>query len=337
VSERAVELLLQSDVIDLHVDTFIWTRLFGYDPGVWHGPGPLAARYLGQTDIPRLRAAGVTGAAWIITTNPCRQPRARLRALVDNYRALTTRLAAPGADTSVVATLSEYRAARAIGRQAAFVGVQGGNALSDEASSRVFPLDQLAFVTLMHLTDSNLGHSSSPYNLGSRAGLLPRGRELVGELEARHVLIDLAHASHQTFWDVVNTHDPTRPLLVTHTGFASVTPHWRNLDDRQAKAIAASGGIVGVLYHGPFLGGPPWGGHVRAVARHLAHGVRLLGAQHVCLGSDWDGMIATPVDMPTCLELPRLVQALLDEGLSDSDVTLLMGQSFLGCLEHSRP
>src|SRR5688500_560690 len=72
VSREALDLWLASEVVDLHIDTFIWQRLFGYDLGRRHGTGPLDARYFGQADLPRCLEAGLGGAVWIITTNPLR-------------------------------------------------------------------------------------------------------------------------------------------------------------------------------------------------------------------------------------------------------------------------
>jgi membrane dipeptidase len=333
VSEAAVELVVSNDVVDLHVDSFIWRRLLGYELRRWHAVGLLNARWLGQADLPRLRAAGVTGAHWVITTNPFRTRRSRLRALRSNYATLCDELTRPEANAAVVRTADEYRSARAAGKHAAFLAIQGGNALSDPESSRVFPLDKLFRVTLVHLTHSDIGDSSFRVFPGKDAGLRARGRELVHELERHHVLVDLAHASSRTFWDVVECHDRHRPLVVSHTGFSAITPHWRNLSDEQARAIAHSGGLVGVLFHGPFLGDGPFGGSARSVAKHIAHGIALLGAKHIGIGSDWDGLIATPLDMPTCLELPRLVQALLDEGISQQDIVQVLGRSFLEFLD----
>jgi membrane dipeptidase len=220
---------------------------------------------------------------------------------------------------------------------AAFLAIQGGNALSDPESARVFPLDRLLLTTLVHLTNNDLGDTSSPIRMGQQRGLLPRGRELIFELESKRVWVDLAHASKKTFWDAVKVHDRSRPLLVSHTAFSSLTPHWRNLDDDQARAITDSGGLIGILYHGPFLGESSFDGTVATIARHLAYGVKRFGAEHICLGSDWDGMIAPPIDMPTCLELPRLVEALNREGLSSTAIRQILGGSFLRLLKETHP
>lgn len=337
VSRAAVDLVVDSEVVDLHVDSFIWARLFGYDLLKRHGQGPLGARWMSQADLPRLRQAGVGSAVWIITTNPWRRRRNRLRALVANYRRLLDTLCHPESGTEVVTNYREYLAARATGKHAAFIGLQGANALSDAASPSAFPLEQLLLVTLVHLTNSDIGTTSSPLHLGRDRGLLTRGRALIQELEAQGTLVDLAHASPRLFWDVVAMHAPARPLIVSHTGLSGVTPHWRNLDDRQLRAIAESGGVAGLLFHGPFLGDPHWGGSVRSVARHLVHGIKTVGAQHLCLGSDWDGLIATPLDMPTCLELPCLVQALLDEGIDEVSIEWILGKSVLRLLALARP
>src|SRR4029079_10276916 len=75
ISREAVELYLASDVIDLHIDTFIWNRVFGYDLTKRHGLGLLGARFYSQVDLPRLHEARITGGVWVITTNPLRPSR----------------------------------------------------------------------------------------------------------------------------------------------------------------------------------------------------------------------------------------------------------------------
>src|SRR5262245_36699119 len=71
-SREAADLYLASEVIDLHVDSFIWTRVFGYDLARRHGRGLFGARFYSQVDFPRVREARIGGALWSITTNPYR-------------------------------------------------------------------------------------------------------------------------------------------------------------------------------------------------------------------------------------------------------------------------
>jgi membrane dipeptidase len=334
ISRAAVELHFASDVIDLHVDSFIWRRMFGYDFRRRHSAFTWGVM-MSQFDLPRARDAGIGGATWVITTNPLGDARDRQAAFFDNLAELTALLESPEAHAKVVRSAAEYRAARAAGLHGAFIGVQGGNALAHSLDA----LDRLApgvvlRVTLLHLTRSRLGASSAP--LGGNQGLTAYGKDYVRRLNAHKVLVDLAHISPAGFWDAVDAHDRTLPLVVTHTGVSGVHEHWRNLDDDQLRAVANSGGTVGIIYHSEFLGDGLFSGRLDSVVRHVAHVIDVAGEDHVSLGSDWDGSIVTPRDMPSCLELPRLTHAMLEHGWSEQRIRKVLGLNFLRVVEAVR-
>jgi membrane dipeptidase len=334
ISEEAAALHYTSEIVDLHVDSFIWRRIFGYDPRQRHTAFTRGVM-MSQFDLPRAREAGIAGATWIITTNPLGDARDREAALFENLGELTALLESPEAAARVVRSAAEYRAARAAGLHAAFVGVQGGNALAHSLDA----IDRLSSgivlrVTLLHLTSSRLGSTSSP--LGGNSGLTAYGKDYVRRLNAHKIFVDLAHISRAGFWDAVEAHDPQLPFLVTHTGVCGVHRHWRNLDDDQLRAVAKSGGTVGIMYHSEFLEGRTFSGRLDAVVRHIEHAVNVAGEDHVSLGSDWDGSIVTPRDMPTCLELPRLTAALLDRNWSEARIRKVLGLNFLRVVEAVR-
>lgn len=337
ISREAVELYLASEVIDLHVDSFIWHRVFGYDLRKRHGHGLLGARVYSQVDFPRILEAELAGATWIITTNPLRRSRSRLETFLENLEELRALFDSVSEQFAVVRNHGEYRAARAAGKHAAFIGVQGGNALdhSPDALGRI-PDGLVLRVTLVHLSSSSLGTTSSPLASKKDVGLTDRGREFVRALNEKRIFVDLAHISKRGFWDAVEVADKSQPLVVTHTGVSGVFEHWRNLDDAQLRAIADSGGTIGVMYQSSFLGDPFLGGRASAIARHLRHIVDTVGSDHASLGSDWDGAIWPPRDMPTCLELPRLVQRLLDQGLPPDTIQKILGQNFLRVVRELR-
>lgn len=338
VSREAVDLYLASDVIDLHVDSFIWHRLFGKNPLERQRGLPLLPGVaLGHADLPRLREAQIGGATWVMTTNPFREGRDRVDTFLANVARVQGLLASVPEEVALVTTAAEYRAARHRDLHAAFVGVQGGSAFDQDLSvlDRL-PPGFLLRVTVMHLTSSDLGAPSSPLPGFARAGLGTRGVELVRRLDEKRIFVDLAHASPGTFWDAVHAHDRTLPLIVTHTGVSGVYRHWRNLDDSQLRAVAATGGVIGVIYHSPYLGDPIWAGRLETIVRHLEHVRRVLGDDYAALGSDWDGFIVTPRDMPTCLELPRLVDCMLRRGWSSDAIQKTLGGNFLRTLRELR-
>lgn len=329
ISREAVELYLASEVIDLHVDSFIWTRIFGYDLSRRHGLGPLGGWFFSQVDFPRIREAQVSGAMWSITTSPVRSKSARASAFRKNLAALRARIADASDELELVRTRSEYLAARARGKHAAMIAIQGGNAVDRDLDALdLLQDDAVLRVTLVHLSSSRIGHTSSPLRVRADAGLTSFGKSYVEALDARRIFVDLAHIGRRSFFDAVEVHDKTRPLICTHTGVSAVTPHWRNLDDDQLRAIAATGGTVGVIFHGAFLGGNSAG----RIVDHLEHIVRTVGEDHASLGSDFDGMIIPPPELRSCLFLPRLVQIMLARGFSADRIRKILGQNFLRAL-----
>ncbi len=338
ISREAVELYLGSEVIDLHLDSFIWQRILGYDLRKRHGLGWLRGRFYSQVDFPRALEAQLGGAMWSITTNPWRSSAGRAAAFTKNLAELRATFASVAAHCSVVRSRGEYAAARAQGKHAAFIAIQGGNALDrDESALDLIPEDVVVRVTLVHMSSSTLGETSSPLRFGQDRGLTATGRRYVEALNDKRIFVDLAHISRRGFFDAVEVHDKRQPLIVTHTGVSAVQKSWRNLDDEQLRAVADTGGTIGVVFHGPYLGGGLLrGGMAMRIVDHLQHIVRTVGEDHASFGSDFDGAIIPPRDLRTCLQLPRLVQCMLDRGFGPALIRKILGQNFLRALGELR-
>jgi membrane dipeptidase len=338
ISLEAVQLTRATDVIDLHLDTFILPRLWRYDVFARHDGGPLGRRFGGHVDVPRLRDGGLTGAMWSITTNPFRSAPMRWRVFLDNLARLRALVAGSGGLLAEVRTLAEYRAARARGAHACLLAIQGLNAIAAAAHGIAsIPDDCIVRATLVHLTPSVYGGTSSPLGRGRDVRLTALGHDTVRTMNARRMFVDLAHIHERAFWDVVATHDRTQPLLSTHTGVSGVRPHWRNLTDDQLRAIADTGGVVGIMFHENFLrrrGGPRDGA---MIVEHVAHVIRVAGEDVAAIGSDFDGMITPPADVASADAYPRLVQHMLDAGFGADRIRKILGGNFLRALGALRP
>jgi len=336
VSSQATELLLSADLIDLHLDLDVPVRLYGYDPAVRHPP-PARPRLLwGHTDWPRLIEAGFTGVVYDIATNPARPPGDRLRATLRNVARVKERLAMYAAQLAFVRTVSDYRQARAEGRLAHWLSLQGGNAILADLSVLDGPLgDDLHRITLVHLTSSRLGGTSSP--AGRDGGIGPLGRELVARCNARRIFVDLAHAGKRTFWEALTAHRLDIPPIVTHTGVDAVRPHWRNLDDAQIRAIAERGGVIGIMYQSSFLERALLYAHRAAIVAHLQHVIDRVGEDHAAIGTDYDGAIVPPGDLPDVTHHPLLVQDMLDRGWTEDRVRKVLGLNALRVMAELRP
>jgi membrane dipeptidase len=339
ISQEAVEIWDASDVVDAHVESFVWSRVAGYDLGRRHGHGLLGGCFYSQADLPRMVDAGLSGVVLSVATNPFRRRRRRTEILLANLARLRAAVDARP-DTVVVADHAGYRRARRDGKLACFLAVQGGNALGSPADLERVPDDVVSRITLVHLTTSPLGTSSAP---GPRLpprrhrGLTRLGAELVEAMNARRVLVDLAHISPEGFWDALEVQDRDQPAIVSHTGVRGVHDVWRNVDDAQLRAVAELGGVVGVMFHSSFLGDRLWRGRADAVVEHLAHVVRVAGEDTAAIGSDYDGLIVPPADLRTVDRLPVLVQRMLDRGFGAERVAKVLGGNYLRVVEAVRP
>ena len=338
ISVDAVALTRTADVVDLHLDTFIPVRLYGYDPARRHGLGLFGGRFFGHVDLPRAAGAGLTGAMWSITTNPFRSAGGRWRTFERNLERLQTWVAQQP-QLAQVRTRAEYDKARELCKHACMIAVQGGNCFDAAPDSVASAKDHAVVrVTLVHLTSSRLGTTSTPLPSWRRhKGLTTEGKDLVRALNAERVFVDLAHIHPDGFWDAVDVHDKTQPLIDTHTGVKGVTPGWRNLDDEQLKAIADTGGTIGVIFAEHFLRGRHGHRDGRMVLAHLQHIIDVVGDDHASIGSDYDGAIVPPSDLRTGEAYPRLVQHMLDAGWSDTRIKKILGGNFLRAFGALRP
>ena len=346
VSERAKALHQRLFVADLHADTALWGRDL------------LKRASRGHVDVPRLVDGGVALQAFTIVTKTPRNlniekntadtdniqllaiisrwpPRTwsslMERALFEASRVTNAAERSDGFFTVIrsAADLDAFEAARAqskIARTAGFIGVEGAHALEGNLAN----LDRLydAGVRMMaptHFFDTEIGGSAHGT---SHDGLTPLGREWVARMEAKKMVIDLAHASARTIEDVLKL--ATRPVVVSHTGVRGTCDNQRNLSDDQLRAISDRGGLIGIGVWETAV----CGDDARAIAKAIAHAVNLAGIDHVALGSDFDGAMAAPFDVAG---MPQITQALLDIGFDETKIERVMGGNVRRVLERLLP
>ncbi|MBA2720025.1 MAG: membrane dipeptidase [Chloroflexi bacterium] len=209
---------------------------------------------------------------------------------------------------------------------AGLLAIEGAHALDDDIAN-LERLDAAGYrmVGLAHFFDNAFAGSAHGLVKG---GLTAAGRKLVGELERRRMIIDVAHASTATIDDVLAM--ATRPVVASHTGVRAVADNQRNLSDDQLRGIAATGGMIGIGFWPTASGGDD----AASIARSIAHAVSVVGAGHVGLGSDFDGAVQTPFDVSG---LGLLTAALLDEGLDEPTIAAVMGGCAVRLLREALP
>ncbi|MBI1750334.1 MAG: dipeptidase [Acidobacteria bacterium] len=352
-SPRARDLHKTLLIADLHADSLLWRRNL------------LDRSSRGHVDMPRLLEGNVALQAFTIVTKVPRglnierndassdmiqplmilqvRPFAAWSSLTERALDQATRLRefAEQSDGKFVlvrtaAELTVYLARRERlsaprrmadpGITAGFLGVEGAHALDGDLAN----LDKLfgAGIRMMaptHFFDNDIAGSAHGT---AKGGLTDMGKQLIRRMQVRKMIVDLAHASPQAFADVIAL--ATRPVVVSHTGVKGTCNNTRNLSDDQIKAVARTGGVISIGYWETAVCGKD----AKAIARAIRYAASVAGAQHVALGSDYDGAITAPFDSS---ELVRITEALLAENFSEAEIRMIMGENILRVLKETLP
>jgi membrane dipeptidase len=246
---------------------------------------------------------------------------------------------ASGGQFKVVRTVAEIRDCLKRGVIAGIMHMEGAEAIGDDLDALyAFHAMGLRSIGPVWSRPTIFGHGvpfGFPATPDTGAGLTEAGKRLVAACNALKIMIDLSHINEKGFDDVAAL--STAPLVATHSNAHAVTPSTRNLTDRQLAVIKASGGMVGLNFATSFLrrdgkqsADMGWGD----VLAHLDHLIAHLGADHVGLGSDFDGA-TIPKGIGDVAGLPALQQAMLDHGYGKALMKKLCHDNWLALLERT--
>lgn len=192
------------------------------------------------------------------------------------------------------------------GEIGAILSLEGCDAIGDDLMKLQHILN--AGVKLVGLTwnyENAVAHGASE---DPAKGLKPFGRDVISLLNEHNILIDVSHLNEQSFWDVLPL---AKHIIASHSNARALCDHVRNLTDEQAKALVAHGGHIHLVYNPPFI----VKGHTNDVTieqfvQHFKHLAQLVGAEHLGLGSDFDGIFHTVQQLTHAGEVKHLLAAL---------------------------
>lgn len=344
-SEAAAALHRSLWIADLHADSLMWNRSL------------LERHERGHVDIPRLIEGGVALQAFTVVSKAPwglniesnsdesdltrvlflaeRWPPRTWTSLLERalYQAERLHDAARGSGGVFRVLRSRADLARYVeerrdrpAQTAGYLGIEGAQVLEGKLENvqRLFDAG-FRMMSPSHFFDTEVGGSAHGEQ---KHGLLPFGRQVIAEMERLGMLVDLSHASVKTIEDVLDV--ARQPVVFSHTGVAGTCDTPRNISDAVLQRTAASGGVIGI----GFFEGATCGANVSAIVRAIRYAVERVGAEHVALGSDFDGFVFTPIDAS---QMHALTEALLADGFSSAQIAAIMGLNVRRVLESVLP
>ncbi|MFC3053594.1 dipeptidase [Kordiimonas pumila] len=337
VSPAADKLHSSLKIVDWHADSLLWSRDF------------LKRSDYGQVDLPRLQDGNInlqvmttvtkspegqnyeenTGSSDSITKLaiaqgwPVRTWNSLLERALYQSDLLHTYVAKSKGQMVFVKNKADLAAHRNRdnGAIAVMLGTEGGHPFEGDIKNVDIMYNAgFRMVGLTHFFDNKLAGSLHGV---SKAGLTDFGRAVVKRLDELNIIIDLAHSSEATAWEVLSL--TTRPVVISHTGLKGYCDTARNYPDTLMKAIAEKGGLIAIGY---------WDAAVcdtspTAIAGAIKYGIDLVGADHIALGSDWDGAVTALASD----HISTITEALIQAGVPEADIRKVMGENSLKFLQ----
>ena len=247
------------------------------------------------------------------------------------------------------------------------LGMENGSPIQgDLANLQHFYERGIRYITLAHSQANHISDSS--YDLRRKwKGLSPFGKELVKEMNNLGIMIDISHVSDAAFYQAIELSQT--PVIASHSSLRAFTPEFeRNMDDEMIKALGENGGVIQINFGSTFVTkqanvwsykrgkaqkevGEKFGtdseefknfranyskanplpyADLDSVLDHIDHVVKLIGIDHVGIGSDYDGVgDSLPTDLKDVSTYPNLIQGLLNRGYSESDIVKILSGNFM--------
>ena len=354
IAERAQRLHNSALVFDTHVDI---PNLLRPD---WQFSEEHRADHV---DLPRIRKGGLDALFMsIYMPGNVTGPRAVNDAV--EMIAAVRKLAENLPDTVVLCTTADQvRRAHRDGKVAVLLGMEGGHMINNSlAILRSYADLGVRYLTLTHNVNTDWADSAA--DQAKHNGLTEFGRQVVRELNRLGVMVDISHVSDDTFWDALEV--SRAPMIASHSSARAIARHHRNMTDEMIKALAAKGGVIHINYAVQFLDqaraeyslktaprqralekefpgrehaerrraqivaefGPAPEVRWESIVEHIDRVVKLVGPNHVGLGSDFDGA-TMPSGMEDVTQLPKITEALLRRNYSEADVRKILGENTL--------
>jgi membrane dipeptidase len=317
-----------------------------------------------HTDIPRLRAGGVGAQFWAAyaPVETIKEHRAGIYTLeqID----LIHRMVAHAPESFELArTADDIERIRAAGKIACLIGVEGGHSIENSLGLlRIYHTLGVRYMTLTH--SDTLDWADAATDAERHDGLTAFGEDVVRTMNELGMLVDISHVSPATMRDAIRV--SRAPVIASHSSAYAVAAHPRNVPDDVLQLIKQNDGVVMVNFFSGFVvpssaqrmtqmfavrrelqakfpkeeefqaalsdwrkKNPIERGTIHDVVRHIDHIAKLIGAEHVGLGSDYDGITSLPEQLEDVSTYPRITQVLLDRGYTAEEIRGILGQNVL--------
>ena len=211
-------------------------------------------------------------------------------------------------------------------------GMENGAPIESKLSNiKLFSDMGINYITLAHSKSNHISDSSYDENK-NWGGLSPFGRKVVAEMNKQGVMIDISHVSDAAFYEVLRL--TKTPVIASHSSLRHFVPGFeRNVSDDMLRELAKNRGVIQICFGSEFIAEkkkyPNLVVTVKDVADHIDRVKKLVGIDHVGIGSDYDGWRNFPVGLEDTSTYPNLIRELLNRDYTKEEIEKVFGGNLL--------
>ena len=284
-----------------------------------------------QTNIPKMIEGGLDASCMVAYIKQEERSDEGLNCAIDKCKGIIDKLLhqiEEAYHAIQVRNRNELLYAKDLGKKGIFVGIENGYGIGKDISLLKYYKEKgIIYLTLCHNGDNDICDSAK--GNGEHNGVSDFGREIIAELNRLGIMVDLSHANEKSFYDALEL--SKAPIIASHSSCRAICNHPRNLTDDQIVALAKKGGVMQICIYDHFLNDDGIAS-VKTIADHIDHVVKLVGMNHVGIGTDFDGGGGVP-GCNAANEVINLTCELIRRGYSDFDLKKIWGENFLRVLD----
>lgn len=217
---------------------------------------------------------------------------------------------------------------KAMGRKSVMIGIENGLAVEKDLDLvNHFAERGIVYITLCHNGDNQICDSARRSN-NTWGGVSDFGRQVIERMNECGVTVDMSHAAESSFYDALEI--SRRPIVCSHSNCKALCDSPRNLTDDQLRALAKKDGVCQITLYPGFLRTEGEASILDAM-EHLDHAIRIMGIEHVGLGTDFDGDGGVR-GLANSSEMIQFTRQLLKRRYSDEDIEKIWGGNWMRSL-----
>lgn len=203
-----------------------------------------------QVDLQMLQESGITASFFVSYVPPFYAGRGAANFARKLIQIIHDEARAHRAEVDLVTDSAGIRRAKANGRIALMIGIEGGHAIEDSLDIlREFYDRGARYLTLTHVNNNNWADSSG--DMPRHNGLTDFGRDVVRTMNDLGMIVDISHVSDPTFYDTLET--SRAPIIASHSSCRALARHPRNMTDQMLRDLAAAGGLCMINFYTAFI------------------------------------------------------------------------------------